>query len=259
MSEEAKKDVKSKDATNPYQVEVQLPSMGMFYGDALPDGKVTIRPVTVREEKLLAGKGDQMELADSVLEKCIVSKCLPIDELLMTDKFYLLLHLRAVSYGSDYAFRIQCPACERKFKHSIVLPKGLGLKVAEKGDKEPFEVELPMCKKKVTIRFLRGSDEKEIDSYISNIPDVSAEEGDPSYIFRLTRFIVDVDGKPMDAVGKMDFCSNLIGKDSLAIREAIAEHETGPILSIEAKCPGCQQKVHSVLPLTNEFFPSSVA
>jgi len=244
--------------SNPYEVEVELPSKGMFYGDTLPEGKVTIRPITVEEEKLLAGKGDKMELADRILSECIVSKCLPLDDLLMTDKFYLLLNLRAVSYGSEYGVSVQCPACSHKFSHSVVLPEGLQLKVAEEGDKEPFDVELPICKKKVSLRFLRGSDEKEIENFVKNLPNAGNQEGDPSYIFRLSRFIAKVDDEELDAVSKMEFCRKLFGKDSLAIREAVAENETGPILSIEAKCPGCQQEMRTVLPLTNEFFPASV-
>lgn len=244
---------------NPYAIEVELPSKGMFYGEALVGGKVTLRPVTVQEEKLLAGKGDKMEMAYKVLQKCICSECPPLDSLLMTDTFFLLLNLRAISYGAEYGFQIQCPGCDTKFKHSITLPEGLQLKVAEQGDVEPFDIELPLSKQTVSLRFLRGSDEKEIDSFLLNMPNAGNQEGDASYIFRLSRFIAKINGEEVDAVNKMDFCSKLIGKDSLAIREAIAEHETGPILSVHAKCPSCQLEVRTVLPLTSEFFPASVA
>lgn len=239
---------------DPFQVDITLPSKGMFYGDALPSGKVTIRPIKVKEEKLLAGGGNRLHLADLILERCIVSKCPPVKDLLITDKFYMLLCLRSISYGADYTFEIKCTQCSLEFKKTVQLPEGLQIRSATQEDKEPFDIDLPSCKKKVTLRFLRGVDEEEIENYVKQSVNVGTSEGDPSYAFRLARYIVTVDGKEMPILEKLSFCENLVGKDSLAIRQAIAEKETGPIFTITAKCPSCQNEMSTLLPLTNEFF-----
>jgi len=245
---------------SPYEKEVILPSKGMFYKGALPEGKVRIRPVSVQEEKLLAGNsGNRLELADKVLQRCIVSKCPPLSDLLMTDKFYLLLVLRSLSYGATYGFTLSCGNCKFEFSHSIQLPEGLQLKVATEGDVEPFEVELPLCKKKVSLRFLRGTDEQEIENFVKTLPDAGKEEGDPGYAFRLSRFIDKIEGKEVDPIDKLQFCEKLIGMDSQKIRKTVVEKESGPILTVSAKCPNCQTLIRSLLPLTNEFFPSPTA
>lgn len=241
---------------DPFQKEVELPSRGMFYGDQLPEGKVTIRPIKVLEEKLLAGGGNRMDLADKVLKRCIISECPELDDLLLTDKFYLLLNLRAISYGPEYSFSMKCGSCETDFKRTITLPEGLEVRAATKGDKEPFDVDLPVCKKKVSLRFLRGFDEKEIENYVRQLPNAGGEDGDPGYEFRMSRFIAKIDGEDIDPIEKVRFCEGLIGRDSLAIRQAIAEHETGPVMTIRAKCPGCQRDISTLFPLTSEFFPS---
>jgi len=244
----------------PYDKEVVLPSKGMFYDGVLSDGRVTLRPVSVQEEKLLAGNaGNRLELADKVLQKCIVSKCLPLSDLLMTDKFYLLLVLRSISYGTEYGFTLACGSCKFEFQHSVKLPEGLQLKVATEGDVEPFEVTLPACKKKVSLRFLRGYDEEEIENFVKTLPDAGKDDGDPGYPFRLSRFIDKIEGEDVDPIEKLQFCEKLIGMDSMKIRHSIAERETGPILTVSAKCPNCQTPVRSILPLTNDFFPTPTA
>jgi len=241
------------------QVDVELPSLGKFYDGRLPEGKVTIRPIKVSEEKLLAGGGSRMKLVDKVLERCMLTKTLPLRDMLISDKFWLMLNLRSISYGGDYMFMLKCNNCSMEFRHSITLPTGLQLKRATDSDKEPFDVKLPIANKTVSLRFLRGVDEEEIERYLKQLPRNATDEGDPAYVYRLSRFIVKVDGKELDPLEKMNFCDGLIGQDSLAIRRAIAENETGPILTIRTQCPGCKADVETSLPLTNEFFPASVA
>jgi len=242
--------------TSPYSKEVVLPSKGMFYGDKLPGGKITIRPIKVSEEKLIAGGGNRLQLADKVLQKCIESQCLPVNELLLTDKFYLLLCLRSISYGPEYSFKIKCASCDMEFVHSITLPEGLCLKSATKNDVEPFDVKLPVCGKTVSLRFLRGTDEEEIENYVKQLPSQKSDDGDSSYAFRLSRFISKIDGQDTGVLEKLSFCEELIGMDSLAIRKGVAQHETGPVMTIKAKCPSCRAEIQTDLPFTNEFFPS---
>lgn len=264
MSENDKKTTEAapQEATTPrnlFEVDVELPSRGRFYGDTLPGGIVTIRPITVDEEKLFSASGSKLAVADKILEKCIVSKCVPLCDMLMTDKYYLFLNLRSSSYGSEYLFKQRCKACGTVFNHSVMLPTGLTLKMATEDDTEPYDVKLPVSGKTLSLRFLRGSDEKAVEDFISQLPSADSDEGDPAYAFRLARHIAKMDGEDVDSLEKLNFCESMIGKDSLKMRQAIATHETGADLSIESTCPGCRKVIVSSLPLTDEFFPSSVS
>ena len=110
----------------------------------------------------------------------------------------------------------------------------------------------------VSLKFLRGSDEEEIENFVKQLPSQKADEGDASYAFRMSRFIVKIDGKEVSAVDKLHFCEELIGMDSLAIRRGISQRETGPVMDLKAKCPGCRTDISTSLPFTNEFFPSGI-
>ena len=247
--------------THPYQVEEKLPSRGRFYDDAMPDGAITIRPITVDEEKIFMGRGSKLKVFDAILSKCILSPCVPMAEMLMADKFYLLLVLRSISYGTDYSFKITCPSCHTSFTHAVQLPKGLQIRIATKDDTEPYECVLPVSKKKLMLRYLRGRDEEDIESYAQNVGTTPGIEdiGDESYPYQLSKYIVTIDDEELDAIEKLDFCKAMIGGDSLALRRAIAEHELGIDFTIEAPCRSCSTTVSTSLPVTAEFFPSGVS
>lgn len=249
----------TQDKFSAYQTEVIVPSKGKFYDGKLPDGKVTLRPISVQEEKLFLSASVKTQVADKVLARCMVDCPLAIRDFLMTDKYFLLLHLRSISYGHEYAFKLQCPSCKFKFVHKLQLPEGLTLKLATDEDVEPFEVELPVAKVKLGLRFLRGYDEEEIEAYVKQNVTTSAQEGDPSYEFQLSRCIVTIDGKEVNALEKLNFCKNMIGRDSFEMRKAIASHETGIDLGIQVSCPSCMTEIETLVPFTNEFFPSGVS
>lgn len=241
------------------QVQVKLPSRGLFYEGTVPEGVVTLRPIMVKEEKLMMGARNRLSVMDRILERCLIDCKLPLNKFLMTDKFFLMMQLRSISYGAEYIFKQKCPNCDGTFQHTILLPEGLSMKVSEPSDKEPFEVKLPRSKKTVALRFLRGEDEEAIEKYIQMKPNASKEEGDPGYEYRMATQLVTIDGKEMDVLERLCFCENLTGMDSLAIRRAVSEKEPGLDLSIQCVCPSCRTEIHTGVQLTNEFFPSNLS
>jgi len=245
---------------HPFATKILLPSRGKFYGEELPDGEVTIRPMTVQEEKLLLARADRQKLIDRLLQKCILSECIPMPEMLMTDKFFLLLSLRSITYGQEYTFTQACRSCGEKYKHTLSLPDGLVMKVANDEDVEPFDLKLPVSGKTLSLRFLRGKDEEAIDAYGKSVGSVPKEEGDVTYEYRLARHIVAIDGEPVeDTMEGLNFCRVMVGGDSLAMRREIAKRETGIELSVTSVCPSCKEEVTASVPLTQDFFPSSVS
>ena len=243
-----------------FQTEVTLPSKGKFYGNKwsptpLPGGHIVLRPITVQEEKLLVSTKDRSNKHDVILAKCMVTP-FPVSELLITDKYFLILSLRSLSYGADYFFKLKCPSCQKAIAHKVTLPQGLLLKEACETDVEPFEVALPSCGKKVIVRFLRSADEDEVERYVSQM--IETEEGDTAYSYRLARQLVAIDGEELDALAKLNFFESLIGKDSQAIRQALQERETGLDLTLHVSCKACRYEFDTLVPFNNEFFPARV-
>jgi len=106
----------------------------------------------------------------------------------------------------------------------------------------------------VKLRLLRVFDEKAAGKYAAAQRKKSVQEGDPSYTFLLSKHIVSVDGKEVDASRALSFCEDLYGPDSQAIRDCIDEHSPGADLQLDIECPACFNDFESVMPFTSQFF-----
>jgi hypothetical protein len=251
----------SESKVSQYEKEVDLPSRGLFYAGKMPGGRVTIKPISVMEEKYLVAARNRLAAADKILERCIIGACVTLPQMLMTDKFYLLLNLRAITYGPTYGFKLECKSCGAEFKHSIELPQGLVVRSATDQAVEPFDVKLPFSGDTVSLRFLRGYDETEIEAYGRQLPATKEDEGDVTYAYRLSRHIVKINGEELDPVQRLSYIESAHGGDSLAIRSALDDRQTGADLELTATCTvaSCRKTNTYQLPFTAEFFPSRLA
>lgn len=240
----------------PVTALADLPSRGNFYRpDQLKEGKIELAPMSAREEKLVAGmRGSNIEeVIDSLLSRCIKSPITP-DELLVTDRFYLLLVLRANSYGEIYNIELTCPYCETKGKYEVKLPGDLTVQYSEPTDHEPFKVKLPSGIV-VGFRLLRGKDLKDIkrNSEITTSKGY-AGEGEPSYLYRLAKQIVSVNDKSLNMLVAQEFVSRLPAKDSAVLKHAYDKKTPGAITTIKKPCVSCTKEIQTELPMTAEFF-----
>lgn len=240
-----------------YSEELQLPSRGILYDGKVPEGRVVVRPITTDEEKLLVQVGkDKGRMLDEVIRRCIVSLPIPYEGLILSDKFYLFMFIRGVTWGFGYTFTLKCPSCGKEFSHSLKVPDDLRLRVLNEDDAEPIMVCLPMCKKEVGLRHLRVRDEWEIDRYVEQETRKGHADGmgDPGYIYRLAMRIVTIDGKTPNMMQAMKFCSKMHGRDSGTMNMAIEEHGCGMDLMLSVTCPGCGNRSDQQVPFTPEFF-----
>jgi len=240
----------------PTEHKVELPSRGYFYGGKLPGGNVTVRPMTTQEEKLLVGSQDRLAIVDTVVERCLLTKSMPLDEYLLNDEFFMLLFIRNITYGANYSFTIKCPSCGTSFNHEVKVPDGMKLTVLTEKDKEPFECELPIAKKKLSLRLLRVADEKEIRRYTTQVLNRPGRggDGDVAYTYRLARHIVKIDGEEIDSRKALELVDGMGGGDSLVLRNSIDAHDCGVELHLSLVCPRCEYLVERMLPFTAEFF-----
>jgi len=237
---------------HPFEETVTVPSLGKFYGGKLPGGKVKIRPIEVIEEKLMYNVRDKVAVLNKILDRCVLTKTMPLRDYLLTDRFFLLLNIFIISYGPTQEHTYACPSCDNKFKRTVDMTKDLLLKVASDDDVEPFIVPLPMSKKTLLVRFLRGYDEEAISLFTKQ--NTNSEEGDPAYSYSIARSIVSIDGKEVDESVKYNFCEHLHARDSAVLRSTIEKNSTGVELVIKVECPLCHESFRRNVDLSTQFF-----
>lgn len=236
----------------------QLPSKGIYYGDQLPNGDITVKPISAKEEKIFAGsRGSKDNVISKFLKNCIVSDINP-DDLLVGDRFYLIFMLRANSYGTEYGFQYQCPSCNLKFRHTIDILDDLDLKETSE-EKEPFQVTLPRSGDVISFRLLRGKDEQEIMRYSEKkYKDVGGE--DPTYFYRPARSITAINEEeinhPFGTNQVMIYLENLIGEDWAVLNDEMNRVDVGIDTNISVVCPRCSHEEDIDLPFSAEFFRS---
>lgn len=235
---------------------VQLPSMGYLYGGVMPEGKLEVSAMTTQEEKILAGGASSGTSKLSILIKrcCKLPKGLTAGQLLVVDRQYLLLMIRALSYGADYQFRVKCEECDTKFPYVLNLISGLPLERYAEQCSEPFKVDLPHSGDTIEFRLLRGDDEELIAKETKQRFQRSSEVGDPGYITRLALHIVTIEGEERNRVDKEIYIRKMYAPDSLAFRNQIDEDTPGISPDLGIECPRCGEDIEMGLPLTAEFF-----
>ncbi|MEM3063705.1 MAG: hypothetical protein QW303_09230 [Nitrososphaerota archaeon] len=235
--------------------QIALPSKGLLYEGKVPNGVIRIKPMTAREERILAGSRSGAKSIASILQNCI-SAPIPVQDLLLSDRLYALMRIRGISYGSKYSFIIKCQSCDLKIVVDYNVGDDIPVNVLPDGASEPFFTKLPVSSHVIGFRLLRGKDEDEIARYSDRVfsRGVRQEDGDPTYVYRLALNIVSIDGKEYDVNARMAYVEQMVAADSLALREAIDEHEPGPDMQIIETCPRCGFENETMLQFTNEFF-----
>lgn len=244
---------------------VELPSRGMFYGDKCSEGTVRLRPMTGKDEGFVADMdpGQITEIFDLVLTRCFTAKDgtdlnpgLQVSDLLGTDKYYLMLRLRANSYGSSYEFRVRCPSCGLFNSHTSNVPDDFSITFYEGSEKEPFSTDLPRSGDSIQFRLLRGKDEKDIINYRNREMETGAyKHGDPAHIYRLAKHVVAINGNEPEDIGvAMDYLGDLIAEDVSALQNAIDDRASGVDTEFSIQCVKCKTKYRSSLPFTAGFF-----
>jgi hypothetical protein len=237
-----------------------LPSGGRVAG--VPE-KITIQNITTREEKMLLGSPD--EAFDSIIKSCVVEpKDFRLEDLTTTDRHFLLMKLRIISYGPIYPFPHRCPFCQQISEYEINLDE-LENKVLPEEFEEPYDTfDLPSSKTEISLRLPRVGEFNKIKiqakRYNKKFPEAV---GDISYIFSLMLNIHSV-SKKLTSVPSEDggisqgelqkFVEELSGMDSSYIRNRIAELDFGIDTTIIRECKRCQEDLEFPLTLGSEFF-----
>lgn len=237
---------------------VMLPSRGVFYDKSLTkDGMVEVTPWTGRDVKLIAGMtGNNIdEVIDVLVGRCLVSK-IPLSEMLTTDRFFLLVTLRANSFGEDYPVNASCGACGKTSKVTLKLPSDYGIEYVLEEATEPFTVELPITGYKVAFRLPRGRDEAAVRSFVDKEYAKNPNAvGDVGLTYRMANQIVAINGQKMSSAEEaLPIVDNLPAKDFFAFQDAYEKVIPGIIPITNKECVNCKATMEVGLPLTPSFF-----
>ncbi len=236
---------------------IELPSLGIFYDPSIIlNGGLEVRPLSVQEEKLIAGmnQANVDDVIDTILSRCLITT-IDINDLLLSDRYYMLLMLRANSYGQEYNFTLTCGSCNVASKYSVNIPGDFTIKNPPENAKEPFEVLLPESKINLSFRLLRGRDEKIIRKHKDKENKKGfVAMGDPAYTYSLALPIVMVNNQTIDIMTAIQLIERLPVKDIAYFRQVIDENTPGVITTVTKNCNACGKELVADLPMTSEFF-----
>lgn len=237
------------------------PSRGHLYGGKFPGGEIVFSPITASEDKIIqqAGTGkDRMEIVEELVRRLLIKCPVAIDDLLHPDFLYILMAIRNVTYGSNYKFRIECQKCSVEYQHAVDVPESLKCRVLEEKDEgEPWETKLPMSGDTIRFKLLRLRDENDIRRWARDAYQRTVQTGDPSYVYRLSKHIVTINGEDRGPVKTLDYAEEMHGRDTQQIWTAIRKHDFGIGLLLDMTCPSCGHQVKRRMPFDREFFHPS--
>lgn len=249
-------------STSKFHTEiVTLPSRGLLYEESNPlrAGTVEMKYMTAKEEDILTSQNliKSGVVIDKLLQSLIVSK-IRYDDLLVGDKNAILVAARILAYGKDYEVEVTCPKCGEKSNHVIDLSTfddRPPMEGAYTEGKNEFWYELPASKRKISFKALTSGDEKSIENELKGLKKLSKISGiDPEMTTRLKYIITSVDGDTDIKNIRKFVDTELLSRDSLALRKYIQEVTPEVKMEFFFDCSNCGHEQMMAMPLTVSFF-----
>jgi len=233
--------------------EAELPT-----GVKLEDGeiakKVLFREMAGQEEDILASPSLTMaSKITSILANCTIELGTlkdpsqirkAVEKLVMTDRWYYLVHLRIHSLGVLYKFEIECRECGKPDKQQIDL-RELHVKNAPSPDKLIHETTLPSGNK---VRW------KVADGLVDHQIQKMAKPANVASVALFARCLEYNDAPP---AGLVQFV-NMSMRDRTHLRRDIDKFEGDFDDKFKTKCPSCGNEYEGEMELDPQsfFYPS---
>lgn len=244
---------------------VPLPSGGRVYPTNSPlHGLevVEIRAGTAREEDILTSRAylKKGTVISELIKSCLVNKGIDVSDMLIGDRYALMVAIRITMYGADYDAELQCGECDNKAPRNFNLAelpiRRLAIAPVAEGQ-NLFEFLLPICKKVVRFKFLTGRDEEQMAATQEKQKKLSLAQGETSVTTNLLYSVQAIDGTE-DRAKIAGFVRMMPARDSLALRNYIKDNEPGIIMKQEVSCPSCGHAEEVSLPIgVNFLWPSA--
>jgi hypothetical protein len=237
------------DPTIQYDV-VELPSRGILYPNGTKSVKVAY--LTAADENILASPNlvATGNVIDELLKRKVLTRDVPIEEMLTQDKQAILIFLRNTAFGSELKLTLTDPKTQERFDHTIDLSeltyKEFNLTPDENGEYQYF---MEKSKKKVTFKFLNEKEEREIDDIRDSWNGLGSA---PVVTKRLEKLIKSVEGNK-DPMNIRNFIETLPILDSQNFRKFVVKNKPGVDLTQTVIAPS-GEKVTFNIDFGVEFF-----
>lgn len=217
---------------------VDIPSKGKFYPNFQG---IEVSPLTFLDEQRIVNSKANEDIVSKLLDKA--TKGVQVDDLLSMDKMYLLMKVREVSYGDEYAFRVVCPACETEIKTSLSLSEHLNMNQVPDDLSDPRKIKLPKLGVEAEVRFPRSKEE----IFLKTSEDIYKN---------MYRFVVSINGN-QDPVFISKALKRMHIRDVKKIISEISKAEYGVNPRFIFECPECTHTETMSIPMDVSFFSVS--
>ncbi len=256
---------------------VWLPSQGLYYDGAIPDGRVEVRAWGIEADKILS---TQRYASSGMALDYIFKKFVRLpdpqfnhEDLLTGDRTFLLYYLRGITHGNVYSFKFTCSNTD--CGEVAILDYDLNdlistVKVASHDmGEEPFRVNLPYLSESyardvwVQVRFMRGYDTNKLFKTMKTKKPIKRKSKDiweqvDDSIEKNLQMLVTAVGVGTEIKKDRATINNIIGKmhskDVATVRAFLDNNEPTIDSIIEIECEHCGEEVKQGLPVTAEFF-----
>jgi len=238
---------------------VELPSCGRYPEGHPLHGKdsIEIKYMTAKDEDILTNRSLLKKglAIDRMIQNLIVDKSINARSLYVGDRNSIIIHARAMAYGSDYKTSVQCPACGETSKTRFDLSdyeiyKGNEIEdyLQDNGD-GTFTTRLLLADQIVArIRPLSGADEVEL------LGDGSAKDMTKDLLSKqMKRFIVDLNGYSDDRTINY-VVENMVAADAKHLRDCLKQISPDVKLEQQFRCKNCDHKEVMTVPFGTDFF-----
>jgi len=234
--------------------DFELPSQGLFGGPK----KVTVRPMTTKEEKMIYTARDNSFL-NKIVKSCIVEPAdCNLDELHSSDITYLLYMIREMTFGPTYKQAMQCPYCNHKQDIEIDITE-MTTYLLDFDELEKYsKFTLPICGDTIKIKLISNGDMDEISRTIKRLTKENKLQ-DPEgyeYTYRFAKLVETINGEEKEIREVIDYLDNLNLKDFNEIKRALSNIHIGLDTTNTRVCKNCGEEVEVQGMAVPEFFRS---
>lgn len=238
---------------------VDLPSKGWFYPPEHPlsSGQVDLFFMTAAHEDILTSPNLIMKgvVIDKLLEALIATPGVKYTDLLIGDKYAVMIAARIFGYGKDYEATVECPQCSATGEQNINLEniefKDVPFEPSQKGKNE-FSLTLPFSKKTITFRLLTQKDDQDVRRELDQMKKL---KGDVSHEIttRMRASVLSVDGD-RDRGKIAEFVKQMPVRDAKAFRDHARKIMPDVDLTFDFTCNKCLFEDRLEVPIDHKFF-----